>query len=165
MISDLKEMLYYNPETGLFTWLVSKKGHIKAGDIAGYIHSSGYRIICINGKRYRAHRLAWLYMTGAWPECQIDHDNQIRSDNRFLNLKEATNEQNAKNCKRRVDNTSGVTGVWFHKQVGKWCSEIFVKGKKISLGVYENINDAIAVRETANILYGFHKNHGADHAQ
>ena len=61
---ELKELLHYDPETGIFTWLVSPSSKVKAGSIAGHVHLNGYRYIQVNCKRYLSHRLAWLYMTG-----------------------------------------------------------------------------------------------------
>lgn len=86
----LKSLLYYDPETGIFVWLVTRQ-RSPAGKEAGGYDEKGYRRICVNGTKVRAHRLAWLYMTGEWPEDQLDHINGLKDDNRFVNLREATN--------------------------------------------------------------------------
>jgi hypothetical protein len=83
----LRKRLRYDAETGLFTRRVGS-GHAHAGDMAGSVHSTGYVRICIDGGRYTAHRLAWLYVHGVWPSGQIDHINRNRSDNRIANLRE-----------------------------------------------------------------------------
>jgi hypothetical protein len=98
-------------ETGVFRWRMAKKG-IYAGAIAGcYSVGDGYRQIRINKHPYKEHRLAWLYMTDAWPKREIDHVNGGRIDNRFCNLREATPAENRRNSRNRINNTSGFKGV------------------------------------------------------
>jgi hypothetical protein len=111
--SRLKEILKYSPDTGEFVHLVQKKGGrgIKPGDVAGDFCSYGYRRIGIDGKRYRACRLAWLYMTGEWPEKHVDHVNGIRSDDRWENLRSASIRQNAFNRGVSQRNSVGIKGV------------------------------------------------------
>jgi hypothetical protein len=89
----LREILGYDPETGLFTRLV-RTGRIRAGEVAGTAHSRGYRSIVIDGRVYLSHRLAWLYVHGEWPPEQIDHINRNRADNRLVNLRAAKQSQN-----------------------------------------------------------------------
>lgn len=168
----LNELVHYNPETGAFTLLYRDRIHFKsdgrhkhwndrfAGRLAGYVRCNGYVFITILDKKYRAHRLAWLYMTGEFPSDQIDHINGIRSDNRWSNLRSVTNEINAKNQKRKKNNSSGVTGVWWSKQKRKWVAEIMVNYKKIHIGLFSEIEKATAARKEAEKMYGFHKNHG-----
>ncbi|MCK9994454.1 MAG: hypothetical protein Dbin4_02974, partial [Alphaproteobacteria bacterium] len=95
--SRLKELLHYDPDTGVFTRRVQTSSNARVGDVAGCLHPEGYRHIQIDGKRYAAHRLAWLYMTGEWPTNQLDHLNGVRDDNRWGNLREATHGQNQQN--------------------------------------------------------------------
>ncbi len=154
----LKELLHYCPETGDFTRLVRTAYCVQIGDVAGGLTLNGYIHISIDGERYYAHRLAFLYMTGEWPIDQVDHDNQIRSDNRWDNLNQATYATNGKNTSMRSDNTSGVVGVSWHKQT--WRARIEINGKRKHLGCFINIKDAIEARKAANIKYGFHQNHG-----
>lgn len=156
----LKSLLSYSPETGLFTWLVSV-GCVKAGNIAGANDGRGYTRIIIKNKNYKAHRLAWLYMTGKWPKHQIDHDDHVRDNNRWLNLSDATNSENQKNASLRKDNISGVPGVSPHKQSGKWQSRIKLNGKLKHLGLFNDKFEAICSRKSAGNRYGFHANHGA----
>src|SRR4051812_34139236 len=91
----LRELLDYCPETGVFTRR-TKKGHERSGDVAGYRDTHGYIKLSVDYKRYYAHRLAWLWITGVWPP-QIDHINRDRADNRLENLRVATPAQNAAN--------------------------------------------------------------------
>jgi HNH endonuclease len=108
----LRELLHYDPNTGEFRWRMAKKGTY-AGAVAGRYNTDGdgYRQIGINRRLYKKHRLAWFYMTGAWPRHEIDHINGDRGDNRFCNLREATASENRRNMRKRVNNTSGYKGV------------------------------------------------------
>src|SRR5437879_5605760 len=103
----LKELLTYDPETGEFRWKVAPNGRVRVGDIAGCVSSRGYILIGIDGALYRAHRLAFLFMTGAFPEPQVDHSNRDKADNRWLKLREANNSQNNANKPAQSNNTSG----------------------------------------------------------
>lgn len=115
MTKSIEDQLSYDPETGVLTWLTSR-GKRKVGSRAGALMNKGYRRIMVNGKRYLEHRLAYYLMTGEWPELEIDHKNRIRSDNRWTNLRTATDQQNAWNAEAYGE--SGVRGV--HKHAGKW---------------------------------------------
>jgi hypothetical protein len=109
---ELKQQLHYDPDTGVFTWLVSNAQCVKVVDIAGSYNSQGYRQIMINYKYYRAHRLAWLYMYGNFPIDQIDHINNKKDDNRIINLREANNSENGQNkIKAQSNNKLGLLGV------------------------------------------------------
>ena len=119
----LKELLDYDPSTGLFTWKVGRSG-VRKGSSAGSLNNHGYMRISIDGKRYQSHIVAFLYMTGSFPHEEVDHMNNIRDDNRWENLREASKYQNAKNTKIRKDNTSGFKGVYWHKRHKKWTVQI-----------------------------------------
>jgi hypothetical protein len=148
------EVLDYDPLSGVFTWKVYRTGksendgRVHPGDEAGDINSHGYRRICVFYHRVTAHRLAVLMMTGRLPHRgeQIDHINGDRADNRWANLRLATNGQNQMNAKRRQDNTSGARGVSFCKNTSKWYAYINVEGKRLDLGRFEAKQDAIAAR-------------------
>jgi hypothetical protein len=135
---ELKQQLHYEPETGIFTRLVSNSPTTKVGEVAGTLNKNGYVYIFTLFQRYRAHRLAWLYMTGSMPNLHIDHINGIRSDNRFCNLREATNEQNCKNRKRTVANKSGFKGVSWSNHANKWVAFATVNGKRKNLGYFSS---------------------------
>ena len=133
----LKENLHYNPINGVFTRKIANCNKIKVGDVAGCIDDKGYIVIRVNGKSYQAHRLAWLYMTGKMPINFIDHENGNPSDNRFCNLREATNRQNLENMtKPQENNKSGFLGVSFKKRNQKYCAQIVVDGKVKYLGLF-----------------------------
>ena len=155
----LKEALYYNPEAGIFTWKKNRGKKTKKGGTAGSLKEGYYRI-SIDNVSYRSHRLAFLYMTGEFPENQVDHINHDRGDNKWCNLREVTTTENKRNCPMSKGNTSGFTGVHFHKGGNGWVSSIKINGKIKYLGFFKDIKDAIKVRKKANIKYGFHPNHG-----
>ena len=156
----LKKYFHYDKNTGLFKRLIAVS-QTQAGDIASCIGSHGYIKINILNNAYLAHRLAFLYMTGSIPECQVDHINHVRTDNRWENLRLATNASNGRNQSKPISNKSGFTGVRFRKDIGKWAARIMVNRRDISLGCFEYISDAITARKQAEIKYGFHENHGS----
>lgn len=118
--------------------------------MAGNIKPDGYRVICMGGRQYYAHRLAWLYMTGEWPIAEVDHINTKRGDDRFANLREATHAQNSRNRSTPCTNTSGVKGVSWHAGAGKWCAFIKVNSRSINLGYFTDIPDAAAAYAAAS---------------
>lgn len=119
----LIETFSYDAETGIFRRIKPIAGR-RIGDVAGRINGNGHRQIGISGKRYMAHRLAWLYVYGVWPSKELDHINGIRDDNRIVNLREATRSENCRNRKKPVTNTSGLKGVTWHKAANKWAAQI-----------------------------------------
>ena len=128
-LSRVKELLDYNPETGVFTWKVTRKG-MNAGDSAGTKKTKGHLGISIDGVEYYAHRLVYLYMTGEDPgSLQIDHKNRVRNDNRFSNLRIATAKQNRRNSVHK--------GIAFHKASNKWQAKIEAAGKQRYLGLFD----------------------------
>jgi len=154
----LKELLHYDPETGVFTWIITRP-RSKKGDRAGSIDAKGYVSIGINGKYYKAHRLAWLYMTGEWPPQQVDHDNRIKHDNKWFNISLADNQKNQRNAPLRKDNKSGVVGVFATKS-GSFTAYITVNGKNINLYSGKDFDEACKLRKEAELRYDFHPNHG-----
>ena len=121
----LKELLHYDPDTGLFTNLIQRSSRAKKGIVAGYEDTEGYIKIEIYGKPYLAHRLVWFYMYGSFPEIFLDHKNEIKNDNRIANLRLATNQENRHNISnQRTNNTSGFIGVAWNKENKKWRSQI-----------------------------------------
>jgi len=134
---QLKELLFYCPETGKFTRKTSR-GLAKKGNEAGHMKQDGYRVIGIGGGFFSAHRLAWVYMTGEWPICQIDHVNRDRADNRFENLRLATPAENAGN--KRALSASGYKGVYWYK--GRWDAKIYQGGRGKHLGRFDTPEEA-----------------------
>lgn len=134
----VRQLLDYNPETGVFTWMVDRRGTARAGGIAGSPTTGRYTVIGIDGVLFRAHRLAWLLSYGYMPDQFIDHINGEPSDNRISNLREATPGQNQQNMKSAKSNSrSGVLGVGWHPTDEKWRARIRVDGKLIFIGNFD----------------------------
>ena len=144
----LRALLHYDPESGQFTWLVNRGSRARKGNVAGRIttHSGPfYREIIICRRVYQAHRLAFLYLTGAWPIGNVDHWDMNGLNNRWANLRVATLSQNAANTGRYLTNTSGFKGVTMHRQSGRWQAQIKQHGKSIYLGLFNDPAVAHAV--------------------
>lgn len=156
----LKSLYFYNPITGDFTYLKRVANCVKIGDIAGTLRKNGYITIRIKNIGYQAHRLAWLYMRGKWPENKIDHDDHNRSNNKFKNLKAATDTENSKNKSIMKNNKSGCCGVHWCKRERKWIATIRVNLKLIALLCSIDKFEAICARKSADNKYDFHENHG-----
>jgi hypothetical protein len=135
-LEDAKKVLDYNPETGVFVWKV-KMGRQSAGALAGTVGHTPYIYIRVNRIPKLAHRVAFAWVHGRWPNGQIDHINGDKRDNRICNLREATSQQNMANSKRRSDNTSGFKGVRKARLPGKWWAYIYMNGKDTYLGTYD----------------------------
>jgi hypothetical protein len=132
----LKKLLSYDENTGIFTWKNPIHGAVVSGKIAGYIRKDGYCQIQIDSKLYLAHRLAWLYVYGKFPNNQIDHISGARNDNRIINLREATNKQNSQNIKNaNINNTHGYLGVSCNKY--NYQAKIGTDGKTKHLGYFD----------------------------
>jgi len=133
----LRQILSYDEETGLFYWKYSKSIKAVAGSIAG-TKAKGYICICIDFKKYRAHRIAWYFLTTIDPgDKQVDHINCIKHDNRASNLRLATRSQNQANQCLRKNNTSGHKGVDFQKNRNKWRARIKIDNKEFHLGYFD----------------------------
>jgi len=148
----LKNIIHYSPETGIFTWAKPRQG-IKITDKVGTLKPNGYILILINSKLYRAHRLAWLYMTSNWPENDIDHINGKRDDNRFCNLREATKEQNNWNKKVRKDSTTGIKNVLYYPKYETYYVKITANKVSHTFGPFKTKDEAakIAKQKRAEI--------------
>lgn len=151
---ELKTLLHYNLQTGVFTWLAARNSG-RNGQIAGTRRLDGYWMIMLKRTHHFAHRLAFLYMTGAMPRGEVDHINGERADNKWANLRDCTREQNRKNLRLYKSSTTGVPGVSWHKHRGKWHARIGKDGKRISLGYFAEIDAAIAARrEATRVVFG-----------
>ena len=147
----VQKLLFYDKLTGHFYW-ISKRGKHKKGTRADFLINSNkrhdsYRTIYIDGISYRAHRIAWLYVKGYFPEHGIDHRNRIKSDNRWINLRHVTQACNAKNTGLKSNNTSGVKGV--SRYGNRWHVSISYNGIHINLKTYPDLLTAIIVRWNA----------------
>jgi len=141
-VERLKEVIEYDSATGQFTWRQDLgAGRPKAGDAAGLAHTSALGCkhirIKIDGRRYYAHRLAWLYVHGAWPADRIDHIDGNGLNNRLANLREATHAENLRNRGKQKNNSSGFKGVYWDRRGGKWRAQIMLNNRMKSLGSFE----------------------------
>jgi len=141
----LLELLAYEPGTGEFRWLVRSARCIRPGDLAGTVHVRGYRLVSIDGRKYRAHRLVWLYVRGEWPAQDIDHLNGDRADNRIENLRDVDKTVNMQN--QRAASKNSATGLLGVAPSGKkWRAQIRVDGRVRYLGTH-------ATPELASLAY------------
>ncbi len=148
----LQELFTYEADTGIFIRKSTRK-------VATSLHN-GYVRIFIDYKEYRAHRLAYLYMTGEFPTGIVDHINHCKTDNRWSNLRVVSHQENCKNMSLYKTNRSGSVGIYFHSRDKIWTACIYVDGKKKHLGCFSNKDDAINARAQANIVHSYHLNHG-----
>lgn len=143
----LRELLHYDPATGGFIWLKTRSKKVPPGSVAGGINKvHGYRQIKVDGVKLPAHRLAWLYVHGYWPN-QIDHINGVRDDNRLENLRDVTPQINAQNVHkpRRDNKKTGMMGVGYGSKIRgtkKWFARVTVEGRRVLIGYFYNPEDA-----------------------
>lgn len=158
----LKSKIFYDPESGKF-YRREYNGQIgnEITTICEYKKSKKFYFrFMLNYKIYLAHRLAFLYMTGRLPDDQVDHINGDGLDNKWMNLREVSHNENSKNRKLNSNNTSGICGVTWSKAREKWTVQISVNGSRKTLGYFDSLTEAKNRREDANKIYGFHENHG-----
>lgn len=159
-LSLLNELFAYNKKTGKVFRRKYTCGRAVKGVLVGTCDSKGHLQVYINGELYMLHRIVWKLQTGRDPLGELDHINGNKTDNKIKNLREVQIGDNNKNSPKPKNNTSGHIGVTFHKGVGKWQAQIVHKRKRIYLGLYKDIKDAIKARRNAEQEYGFHANHG-----
>jgi hypothetical protein len=147
--SQLKELLHYDPDTGVFTNLVRRNRQALIGCQAGYLTPAGYIIVSISRIKYQAHRLAWFYLHGIWPKNQLDHINRIKKDNRIINLREATVSENHQNIELQSNNTSGYKGISWRNDISKWEVRICLNRVQTTVGYFKFLPEAIVARKQA----------------
>jgi hypothetical protein len=148
----LRSLLDYDPDTGVFTNRVTRNPRAKAGQPAGALTSEGYTAFQINGAKIYAHRAAWAYVYGVWPDTEIDHINRQRNDNRIVNLRLATRCQNSQNTGAHKRNPTGCKGVTFHARNKKWQVQLRANSKTFYVGQYAKLADAVQARAIAEIF-------------
>lgn len=160
----LNECFNYDPDTGVLSWKTRPVHHFKppylnrwnvknAGNIVSTISHYGYIVVGIDGVKHPAHRVIFKLMTGLDPAEYIDHINNIKNDNRWSNLREATQSENERNRPVDRDNVAGLKGVTFHKLKNKYSARIAVNGEHIYLGIYDSAEEAHAVFVDASLKY------------
>lgn len=157
----LRSILEYNQDTGIFTWIFGNNRRVRAGDVAGCIDKDGYIQIRVCKKLYRAHRLAWLYMNGMFPESHIDHIDNNRTNNSLSNLRLANYTKNNWNACISKNSTSGVKGVNWDNRANAYKARVMKNGKLYHFGSFRTIEEAsIAVKKGREYLHGEFTNHG-----
>lgn len=173
----LRQLLRYEPDTGQLFWLPRSEALFKdsprgrkhdaiswnarfAGKMAGTICSGGYLKVSVFNCRHGAHRLAWMLHYGVRPAGVIDHINGRTDDNRIANLRDVTQVENSRNACLASNNTSGVNGVSWSRQKGKWAAYISHDGRQVHLGLFQTKAGALAARAAADATCMYHPNHG-----
>lgn len=153
----VRSVLDYDPSTGVFKWKSFRSANAQEGFEAGATDAQGYRIISLDNRRYKAHRLAWLIMTGEMPDGDIDHIDMDRSNNRFANLRAASRSQNMANTRAKRGTLLGVKGVTWDKAKQRYAAQIQVGGKNKLIGRYLTVEEASAAynREAERVFGGF----------
>lgn len=149
----VRELLTYDPLTGIFRWRAWRAGRAKAGTIAGSLDSSGYRQIRVDGRLYLAHRLAWLYVHGRFPRGDLDHWDLDRDNNALENLRPCNQSENNANTRVRSDNVLGRKGVTYDSDRKRYRARIRKRGRIYHLGWFTKIEDAAAAYAVAANLY------------
>lgn len=157
-VERCREVFDYDPETGFLRWKISPWANTPIGSVAGGIVKSGkgFKVrVGVDTKRYLAHRLIWLWVTGEWPTHEVDHEDTDGTNNRWRNLRHATSAQNMRNRGVNKNNSSGMKGAHYSKKTGKYIAHIGVGGKSVHLGVFNTSEEAnSAYKEAAILLYG-----------
>jgi hypothetical protein len=151
----LKELTTYDPETGIFVWKKVTTNRVKIGSKIGSVMANGYVSMAIDTRRYYAHRLAWLYTHGYFPENEVDHINRIRTDNRISNLREVSGSCNSRNACAPNGGATTVKGVAWYKRHKKWRARIRDINKSPFLGYYGSFDDAVCARLAAEQCLGW----------
>jgi len=176
---QVRELLDYDPETGIFTWRERGPHWFKTENACGTFNTrfvgrpagsvslkkNGYPriIIGVDGSQYRASRLAFLWMGEELPE-QVDHEDRNSLNNAWKNLRRSSHRENTKNKSMYSNNTSGYTGVSWNKTSGKWLAQVSDNGRLKNLGYFNCPHLAGRVVAEFRKTLGFSPSHGFDHA-
>ena len=152
---NIQAELEYDPKSGVIfrragPWVPTRRETLNT------LHPNGHLYGTFQRKTFKAHRVVWLLHSGAWPSGEIDHINGNAQDNRIVNLRDVTHKENTRNVKRRNDNTSGVAGVSYHKNIDRWV----VRVGRSYIGCYKTKPEAVEARKDAEKKAGYHPNHG-----
>lgn len=155
----IKTLVRYDPKTGNIHWIKDRPRGVLAGDVCRSKDGSGHIQVSISGKKYAAHRLAFLFMGETLPG-MVDHINGVRDDNRWCNLRPCCNHTNAYNQGRQKNNTSGYKGVYPTKK-GRWRARTSYKGRRVNVGSFATKEEAYeALCKTVRKLHGEFANYG-----
>lgn len=160
----IAKVLKYDALSGTLVWIsnLHSKRAIPGSRAGSLIQKTGYRSISLFGRTYPEHHLIWFIVNGVWPSGQIDHENQVRDDNRIANLRDVTKAENARNRSRNPHSRLGEAGIWFNLRTHKYVAEITMNGKKVYQKSFDDIDEAIKERKAKSLELGFHVNHGSN---
>ena len=133
----LKQLLEYDEATGIFRWLVPWR-NVPVGAVAGAVAKNGYVVICVEGVRRYAHRLAWLYVHGVWPSMVIDHRNRAKTDNAISNLRDIPTSHNVRRAASWSHNTSGLRGISWCRRRRAWRTYFTADGRHVHVGYFSD---------------------------
>lgn len=159
----IAKVLKYDALSGTLIWIsnLHSKRVVPNSRAGSLVKSTGYRNISLFGRTYLEHQLIWFICNGVWPKGQIDHINQIRDDNRIVNLRDVSKADNARNRSRNPNSKLGEHGIWFNIRTNKYVAEITLNGKKVYQKSFDDIDVAINERRIKSLELGFHTNHGS----
>lgn len=143
-----RELFHYDAATGLFWWRDNSNKNRRMHTAVGHVIKTGYRYIVVDGKRYRAHRLAWLYFYGEWPSGELDHINGDRDDNRITNLRIVTRVQNLAN-RVHSNNSNGHIGIRPSRHGTRWRAGFVLAGVRYNVGTFATKAEAISAYKLA----------------
>lgn len=154
-LEDIKKQLSYCPESGILKYIANDK-------VVDNRNSCGYVRVCVNKKRYLAHRIAWFMHYGEAPDSkkEIDHIDNDKANNKISNLRLVTSRENKMNKRLQSNNSTGINGVSLDKRTGMYEVSIKTQGKKIFIGYYENLDNAIIARKAVDRVLCFNEKHG-----
>lgn len=151
-LEELRNRLDYDPSTGILTWKIKRRS-VNPGDRAGCIARDGYRKITYNNQIYPASVLIWFWMTGVWPFEVVDHKNRIKDDNRWLNLRLATQRQNTTNSRTKLGDRRGIQEMWGPRAGTRYRVGMCVEGKRLEIGLFKSLEEAKEAYRSASIKY------------
>ena len=159
----IAKVLKYDALSGTLIWIsnLHSKRAIPNSRAGSLVKSTGYRNISLFGRTYLEHQLIWFICNGVWPSGQIDHINQIRDDNRIVNLRDVSKADNARNRSRNPNSKLGEHGIWYNMRTRKYVAEITLNGKKVYQKSFDDVEQAITERRAKSLELGFHTNHGS----
>jgi hypothetical protein len=158
---QVREVLDYNPDTGVLSWRIRCGMRALPGNPAGWCATRGYIAVKLNGRAHMAHRLIWLIQTGRWPDQQVDHIDGDTSNNRWPNLRLAQCHQNQANARLRRDNKSGVKGVSWNEKRARWRAVVRHQGKQVLDKFFVTKEEAKACAREARLrFHGEFAHHG-----
>lgn len=159
----IAKVLKYDALSGTLIWIsnLHSKRVVPNSRAGSLVKSTGYRNISLFCRTYLEHQLIWFICNGVWPKGQIDHINQIRDDNRIVNLRDVSKADNARNRSRNPNSKLGEHGIWFNMRTNKYVAEITLNGKKVYQKSFDDIDVAINERRIKSLELGFHTNHGS----